>query len=79
MTLAPESYRNLTVAELTGEPTFEELDPSVLRPCDGHASAMVPALVEVQLPVGDGRPSLLDLCGHCARPLGYEHTERRTT
>lgn len=77
MTATATTARTISVADLIGGPTFVRLpDPSVLRPCDGHAHGMVPAVVEVELPLG-GKPSQLDLCGHCARLLGYDHTRER--
>lgn len=52
-------------------PVFTRLDPeAALSACDGHANGGVTAIVSVLLPGG----GLLELCGNCARKMGYEHT-----
>jgi hypothetical protein len=62
---------NDTKEVLTAGPVFTPLDPeAALRTCDGHASGGVQAVVSVLLPTG----GILELCGHHARVLGYEHT-----
>lgn len=59
--------------ETTTTVQFVDLDPNDPFPaCDGHASGMVRAVTGVLLPNG----GYLQLCGHHARKLGYEHTDK---
>ena len=55
-------------------PVFERLPVDPFIPCDGHASQAIQALVSMLTPEGHE----LYLCGHHARPQGYEHTAHTT-